>query len=125
MPRQPLLFTDWLPRLPVFCSPTIPTQSLRLPLVTYASLCSTCVTYRTLCHSIGRQVLPTQPLPKEAQDFPRRNKHFKHVALVTSLIYFSPKGVYMAGLIYMSKSPHGTLIRLSLVLNQRFKSPMC
>ena len=35
------------------------THSVRLPLVTYLSLCSTCVTYRTLCHGIGHQVLPT------------------------------------------------------------------
>ena len=44
-----------------FYSPPFPTQSVRSPLVTYPSLCSTCVTYRTLCHAIGHQVLPTQP----------------------------------------------------------------
>ena len=75
--------------------------------------------------TIGHQVLPTQPLPKEAEDFPKGDKHFKHVPLLTYLIYFSPKGVYMVGPIYMPKFPHGTLISLSLVLNQRFKSPMC
>ena len=69
-----------------------PTQSVRLPLVTYPSLCSTCVTYRTPCYSIGHQVLPTQPLPREAEDFPRGDKYFKHVHLLTYLIYFSPKG---------------------------------
>ena len=36
-----------------FNSPPFPTQSVRLPLVTYPSLCSNCVTYRTLCHAIG------------------------------------------------------------------------
>ena len=56
------------------------------------SLCSTCVTYRTLCHAIGHQVLPTQPLPREVEDFPRVDKHFKHVPPPTYLIYFSPKG---------------------------------
>ena len=30
-------------------------------MATYPSLCSPCVTYRTLCHSIGHQVLPTTP----------------------------------------------------------------
>ena len=68
-----------------------PTQSVRLPLVNYPSLSSTCVTYRTLCHTIGHQVLPTQPLPREVEDFPRGDKHFKHVPPPTYLIYFSPK----------------------------------
>ena len=72
--------------------PPFPTQSVRLPLVTYPSLCSTCVTYRTLCHAIGHQVLPTQPLPREVEDFPRGDKYFKHVPPPTYLIYFSPKG---------------------------------
>ena len=69
-----------------------PTQSVRLPLVTYPSLCSNCVTYRTLCHAIGHQVLPTQPLPREVEDFPRGDKYFKLVPPPTYLIYFSPKG---------------------------------
>ena len=73
-------------------SPPFPTQSVRLPLVTYPSLCSTCVTYRTLCHAIGHQVLPTQPLPREVEDFPRGDKYFKHVSPPTYLIYFLPKG---------------------------------
>ena len=47
------------------------TQSVRLPVVTYPSLCSTCVDYRTPCHAIGHQVLPTHPyLFREAEDFP-------------------------------------------------------
>ena len=41
--------------------PPFSTQSVRLPLVTYPSLCSTCVTYRTLCHAIGHQALPLNP----------------------------------------------------------------
>ena len=72
--------------------PPFPTQSVRLPLVTYPSLCSACVTYRTLCHAIGHQVLPTQLLPREVEDFPRGDKYFKHVPPPTYLIYFSPKG---------------------------------
>ena len=40
-----------------------PTQLVRPPLVTYPSLCSTCVTYGTLYHTMGHQVLPTQTLP--------------------------------------------------------------
>ena len=68
------------------------TQSVRLPLVTYLSLCSTSVTYRTPCHASGHQVLPTQPITREVEDFPRGDKYFKHVPPLTYLIYFSPKG---------------------------------
>ena len=105
--------------------PPVPTQSVRLPLVTYPSLFSTCVTYRTPCYSIGHQVLPTQPFPREAEDFPRDDKYFKHVPPLTYQIYFSPNDVYMVSLIYMSKSPRRTLISLSLALNHHFKSPIC
>ena len=65
--------------------PPFPTQSVRLPLVTYPSLCSTYVTFRTPCHASGHQVLPTQHLPREAEDFPRGGKHSKHVPLLTYL----------------------------------------
>ena len=71
------------------------TQSVRLPMATYLSLCSTCVTYRTSCHAIGCQVLPTQPLPREAEDFPRGERYFKHVPPLTYLIYLSPKELYL------------------------------
>ena len=67
-----------------------PTQSVRLPLVTYPSLCSTIMTYRTPCHVSGHQVLPTQPLPREAEDFPRGGKHSKHVPLLTYLAWLQP-----------------------------------
>ena len=53
-----------------------------------------------------------QPLPREAENFPRGDKYFKHVPPLTYLIYFSPKLVYMVGPIYTSKIPHGTLITL-------------
>ena len=53
------------------------------------------------------------------------DKYFKHVPLLTYLIYFSPKGVYMVGLTYVIESPYRTLISLSLVLNQCFKKTMC
>ena len=108
-----------------FIHSPFPTQSVRLPLVTYPSLCSTCVTYRTLCHAIGHQVLPTQPLPREVEDFPRGDKHFKHVPPPTYLIYFSPKGVYVVGSIYLLRTSRGTLISPSLVLNQHLKILMC
>ena len=83
MPKEPLLFTYWLLRHSVFWFTPIPIQSVRQPLVTYPSLCGTCVTNRTPCHSIGHQVLPTQPSPRDAQDFPRGCKHCKHVSPLT------------------------------------------
>ena len=49
-------------------------HSNSLPLITYASLCSTCVTYRALSHSMGHQLLPTQAIPREAEDFSRGRK---------------------------------------------------
>ena len=60
------------------------TQSVRPHLVASSpSLCRYFVTYGALCHSIGHQVLPTQPLPTEAEGFPRGGKCFDHVALFT------------------------------------------
>ena len=74
-----------------------PTQSVRLPLITFPSLCSTCMTYGTPCHSIGHQVLPTQPLE---EDFPSGNRYFRHVSLLTYL-----KEIYMVDPIYVLESP--------------------
>ena len=91
-----LYFIYWLPKHPVFWFTLI--QSVRLPMVTYPSLCSPCVIYGTLCHAIGHQVLPTQPLLREAEDFSRGDKHFKHVPPLTYLICLSPKEGYIVGL---------------------------
>ena len=66
------------------------TQSVRLPLFTYPSLCRTYVTYRTPCHASGHQVLPTQTLPRKAEDFPRGENHSKHVPLPTYLAWLQP-----------------------------------
>ena len=67
--RQPLLFAYGLPKHPFFLFIHLfPTQSVRPSLITYPRLCSACVTYRTLCHTIGHQVLPTQALPREVED---------------------------------------------------------
>ena len=52
-----LYFTYWLPKHLVFWFTLTLTQSVRLPMVTYPSLCSTCVTYEMLCHTRGHQVL--------------------------------------------------------------------
>ena len=79
MPRQPLLFTYWLLRHPVFWfNSFFPRQSIRLPLVTYPWLCITYVTYRTLCDAIVYQELPNQPSPRKAENFHRGEKNFKN-----------------------------------------------
>ena len=109
---SPYYFTGYL-SIQFFNSPLPLTQSVRPPIVTYPSLCSTCVTYGTPCHAICHQVLPTHlgdlpgiltgPLPRqrslayiprEAEDFPRGDKHFKYVPPPTYLIYLSPKDLY-------------------------------
>ena len=137
---QPLLFTYWLHKHPVFWfTPLFSTQSVRPPFAAYPWLCSACLTYGTPYHAIGHQVLstlafnvsprpsvshrqvfrtilyfqpsssqcdsrrcpnpyleklPTQPLPREAEDLPRGERYFKHVPPLTYLIYLSPKEVY-------------------------------
>ena len=85
------------------------TQSVRLPMATYPSLCSSCVTCGTLCHTFGHQVLPApwmtsldvlqdaMPcqgsltlIPREAEDFPRGNNQSKHMPLPTHLDWLQP-----------------------------------
>ena len=95
---QPLLVVSWLLKHPAFWFTL--TQSVRPPMVTYPSLCTAYMTYGTSCHSIGHEVLSTQPLPREADDFPRGGNHSKHVPLLTCLawlqpIYSDPKFIFM------------------------------
>ena len=68
--------------------------------------------------------MPEQFSPRQVEDFPKGDKYFKHMRPLTYVIYFTPKGEYMLGSIYMTRSPHGTLINLSLVLYQRFTRPI-
>ena len=102
---------------------SFPILSVRLPLITYPSLCSTYVIYRTPCHAIGHQMLSMQQSPRKVEDLPRGDQHFKHVPRLTYLIYFSPKGKCTVGSIYMPQFPQGTLISFSIVWNQRFQDP--
>ena len=53
-----------------------------------------CIGVMTLCHAIGQQMLPILNLPREAEDFPRGDRHFKNVPPLTYLIYSSPKEIY-------------------------------
>lgn len=65
---------------------------MRPPGVYYISLCSTCMTYGTQFCVIVNQVLPTHPLPEEA-DFPRGGKYPQDVPLPIYLVYLEPKGI--------------------------------
>ena len=70
MPMQPLLFTYWLLRVPVFLFTfRFQTQSVRLHSLTYHSLFSTYVNSRTPSFAISHQVLPTQPYPGKQKIF--------------------------------------------------------
>ena len=120
-----LYFTYWLPKHPVFWFNLTLTQPVRLSMVTYPSLCSTCVTYRTLCHAIGHQVLPTHPLPREAEDFPRGDRHFKHVPPLTYLIFPLPKELYMVGLFKPSRCSNSWRIYSSWDLNSFHDRLVC
>ena len=89
-------YFSWLFRHPVFLFTFLfLTQSARLPLVTYPSLCSAYVTYRMPYHASGHQKLPIQPLPRKAEDFPRGGNHSRHMPLLTCLgwlqsVYHNP-----------------------------------
>ena len=48
--------------------------------------------------TMPRQRTPTL-IPREAEDFPRGDRYFKHVPPLTYLIYLSPKELYMVGFI--------------------------
>ena len=39
--------------------------------------------FKFLAHTISHQVLSIQPLPREADNFPRGGKNFNHVPLFT------------------------------------------
>ena len=68
-------------------------QFARPQYMLFVSLCSTCVTYRMPCCSTCHQVLPTHPLPREAEDFLRGDKYPQHVAMATYLAYLPAKSI--------------------------------
>ena len=76
------------------------TQSVTRHLVASTSLYNPCVNYGTLCHAIGLQVLPTQPLPREAEDLPKGGKYFNYVPLLTANLLLS-KWYDLEGSIYV------------------------
>ena len=62
------------------------TQLVSPPLVTYPSLCSTCVTYRTPCHGIGHQLLPNLPYYSKCYGFERAFFTFRCFLPCTTLL---------------------------------------
>ena len=70
---NPYFLLYWLPKH-LFLDSLHPLffNTVRPSLVTYPSLCSTCVTYyRMPCHAIGHQLLPTQPCYRKCYRFER------------------------------------------------------
>ena len=59
------------------------TQPVSLHLSPNHLLCSIRVTYGTPCQAISHEVLPTQPLPREAEYFLRGDRYPKHVSLLS------------------------------------------
>ena len=66
------------------------TQSDRLPLVTYPSLCSACVNSGTPYQAIAHRMFLTQLLPRKAEDVPGGDKHPGYVALLIYLVLLQP-----------------------------------
>ena len=82
MPRQPLCFAYWLARHPVFLFISLSRHGqlgcLWLPTPHCAALVS-------LTENHVMPLVTNQPLPREAEDFPRGGNHSKHVPLLTYL----------------------------------------
>ena len=85
MLKQPLLFNYQLPKHLVFFYSPQRRQLGHLQSVSYLPLI----------------VLPTQPLPRETEDFRRVERHFKHASPLIYLIYLLPKGVFYIGSFYL------------------------
>ena len=104
-----------MPRFPAFWFNPFPTQSVRLLLVTYPSVCSPYVACRTPCHAIGHQQLPTQPFPRKAGCFPRGGKHSKHVPLLTYLGWLQPVNNNSGLILKYVKTQNELLVKKTLI----------
>ena len=111
MLEQPLVFTG-CSSIQFQFTVLSQTQSVRPHLVAFTSLCSPCVTYGRLCHTISHQVLPTQPLPREAEDFLGVASASAHIANL-----HPTKRCYLVGSVYVLRAATEYFINLSLLLN--------
>ena len=50
--------------------------------------------YGAILHAIGHQVLPSQPLPRGEEDFPRGDKCFKLVSAQTPNLLLNKRSIY-------------------------------
>ena len=93
------------------------TQSVRQPLVTYPSLCSVYVTYRTPYHANSHQALSTKPLPKEADNFYRGGNHSKYVPLLTYLTWL--RSIYYdLGFVFIHVKPRIYLLVVKTLIKK-------
>lgn len=96
------------------------TQLVRPHLVPYNSLRSTWAIYGTPCSSIGYQIIHTQPLLREAEDFPRGGKCPKHIlcqhtcnqTVLVGRIYLSVRVCY--AILYYSSACFESLFQIVL-----------
>ena len=68
--------------------------------------CAALVWHANAMPSSGHQALPTQPLPREAEDSPRDERHFKHVLPSTHIpnLPLTKRGIFFVGSIYMPRT---------------------
>ena len=92
------------------------TQSIRPQLVASFSLRSPSVTYGTPCHAIAFQVLPTQPLPRESENFLKGDKYFNGVPNLLPIERY----YYLVGYIYVLGTAAKYYLNLLLVLNSPY-----
>ena len=76
--------------------------------------------YGTLCPAIGHQMLVTQPLPREAEDFPKGKQVFQPCASAHVANLLLTKRYYIVDSIDVLAAATEYCINLSLVLN-----PLC
>ena len=100
------------------------TQSVRLPLAFYPSLCITCVTCGMSCHVSGHQVL-LNPLHREVKGIHGSSKYPREMHLFTYLAYFQRKEYQQAGSIYVLSPITGYYISFLLTLKQKINSYLC
>ena len=78
-------FTHWLPRQPVFDSPSTLTQSVRLPMVTYPHYAVLCGLRVAMPHHWSLDTFRPSLYLGGAEDFPGGDNHSGHVPLPTYL----------------------------------------
>ena len=125
--EQPILFAYLLLRYRVFLSNPFPEQSVRLILVTYPSLCRTCMTYAHDAITLVIKCVPLNPYPVKRGISLGVTRMLS--MCLTYFIGFSPKAYYMIASVYgLELASHEILsfaehyIHFLLVLNSLIDS---